>query len=91
MNLGSHILALLNEHAVEHADGSIIWPQLCLQSAPFGLLQEYVAEVLQDESQPSMHACTGSAAGLLSGIIITWGSGLGRTFVGILLTGTEAG
>jgi hypothetical protein len=56
MNFGSHILALLNEHAVEHALGSIIWPQAALQSVPVGLLQENAAEILQDESQLSTHA-----------------------------------
>jgi hypothetical protein len=56
MNFGSQILALLNEHAVEQADGSIMLPQAALQSVPLGLLQENVAEVVHEASQLSTHA-----------------------------------
>jgi hypothetical protein len=71
MNFGSQILALLNEHAVEHVLGSIMFPHADLQSAPLGLEHAKFAEIPQDDEHFSMHSATGSAAGLLSGIMIT--------------------
>jgi len=91
MNFGSQILALLNEHAVEHALGSIMLPQDALQSAPLGLEHAKPAEVLHEDSHFPMQSLTGSSAGLLSGMTITWGSSLGITFIGMRLRGTGSG
>lgn len=91
MNFGSQILALLKEHAVEQALGSIICPQADLQSAPLGFEQANSAEVLHNDLHFSMQSATGSSAGLFSGMIMTCGSSLGSTLVGILFIGICSG
>jgi hypothetical protein len=81
-NLLSHTPAALNEQAVAHAEGSITVPQLPLHPAPVDCLQAADAALRQEPAQLSRHACTGSAAGLLSGTTITSGTGAETTTSG---------
>jgi hypothetical protein len=83
MNFGSHLRASRNEHAVEHAVGSMYCPQFCLHPEPVLWLQASFALFAHVAEHFPMHAATGSSAGLLSGMIMTSGSLRGKTFSGI--------